>query len=135
MIVKRSGESILKDITDVKNQDLERSNQLYSIVSGYEKEVAEYKRRLLFRRKLEIELLIREGIVFDQHVYIEFKRNYSMKIITMKMIDVSKSGKTCTMIYTTRDGFSTREENCNVENILNQVVYFYKNIVQELLTA
>ena len=135
VIVKRSGESILKDITDVKNQDLERSNQLYSIVSGYEKEVAEYKRRLLFRRKLEIELLIREGIVFDQHVYIEFKRNYSMKIITMKMIDVSKSGKTCTMIYTTRDGFSTREENCNVENILNQVVYFYKNIVQELLTA
>lgn len=72
-----------------------------------------------------------EGIVFDQHVYIEFKRNYSIKVKSLKMIDFSKSGKTCTVIYSTRDGFQTREENCNVENILNQVVYFYKDIVQE----
>lgn len=134
-IVLEKSERILKEIAEVRKSDLERSNELYSIQSGYEKEIAEYNRSILSRRKLEIELLLREGIVFDQYVYIEFKRNYSIKVITMKMVDVSKSGKTCTVLYTTRDGFSTREENCNVENILNQVVYFYKNIVQELLTA
>ena len=135
-IVLEKSERILKEIAEVRKSDLERSSELYSIQSGYEKEIAEYNKSILSRRKLEIEMLLMgNGIVFDQYVYVEFKRNYSIKVITMKMIDVSKSGKTCTMLYTTRDGFSTREENCNVENILNQVVYFYKNIVQELLTA
>jgi hypothetical protein len=50
------------------------------------------------------------------------------------MIDFSKSGKTCTVIYSTRDGFQTREENCNVENILNQAVYFHDNIVEGVVT-
>jgi len=135
-IVLEKSEQILREISEVRNQDLGRSNELFSIQNGYEKEIAEYKRRLLFRRKLEIELLLMgDGVVFDESVYVEFKRNYSIKVKSLKMINVSKSGKTCTIVYSTRDGFSTREENCNVENILNQVVYFYNNIVQEVELA
>lgn len=134
-IVLERSEEILREIAGVRKGDLERSNELFSIQNGYEKKKAEYVKAAQENRKVEVELLLREGIVFDQYVYIEFKRNYSIKVITMKMVDVSKSGKTCTVLYVTRDGFSTREENCSVENILNQVVYFYDNIVQELLTA
>ena len=135
-IVKDRSEIILKEIDEARKKDLDRSSELFSIQNEYEKEIAEYKRRLLFRRKLEIELLLMgDGVVFGESVYIEFKRSYTMKVKSLKMINVSKSGKTCTMVYSTRDGFSTREENCNVENILNQVVYFYNNIVQELLPA
>ena len=134
-IVLEKSEEILREVAGVRKGDLERSNQLFSIQNGYEKKKAEYVKAAQENRKVEVSLLLREGIVFDQHVYIEFKRNYSIKVITMKMVDVSKSGKTCTVIYVTRDGFSTREENCSVENILNQVVYFYDNIVQELLPA
>jgi len=134
-IVLEKSEQILKDITEVRNQDLGRSNELFSIQNGYEKKKAEYVKAAQENRKVEVELLLREGIIFDESVYIEFKRNYSIKVRTLKMINVSKSGKTCTMVYSTRDGFSTREDNCNVENMLNQVVYFHKNIVQELLPA
>ena len=134
-IVKTRSEIILRDIISVKNSDAERSNQLYSIVNGYEKEIVEYRRGETFRRKLRIELDLRnDGIVFDQNVYIEFKRSYAIKVKSLKMIDFSKSGKTCTVIYSTRDGFQTREENCNVENILNQAVYFHDNIVEGVVT-
>ena len=135
-IVLEKSEEILRDISEVRKGDLERSNQLFSIQNGYEKKKAEYVKAAQENRKVEVEIFLRGGgVVFDQNVYIEFKRNFSIKVITLKMINVSKSGKTCTMVYTTRDGFSTREENCSVENILNQVVYFYDNIVQELLPA
>ena len=135
-IVLEKSEEILREIAGVRKGDLERSNQLFSIQNGYEKKKAEYVKAAQENRKVEVEIFLRGGgVVFDQNVYIEFKRNFSIKVITLKMINVSKSGKTCTMVYTTRDGFSTREENCSVENILNQVVYFYDNIVQELLPA
>ena len=128
-VVLEKSEQILKDIAEARKSDLIRSNELYSIQSGYEKKKAEYVKAAQENRKVEVELSLREGIIFDEFVYIEFKRNYSIRVKSLKMINVSKSGKTCTMIYSTRDGFSTREENCNVENILNQVVYFHKNIV------
>ena len=135
-IVLEKSEEILREVAGVRKGDLERSNQLFSIQNGYEKKKAEYVKAAQENRKVEVEIFLRGGgVVFDQNVYIEFKRNFSIKVKSLKMIDVSKSGKTCTMIYTTRDGFSTREENCSVENILNQVVYFYDNIVQELLPA
>ena len=131
-IVLEKSEEILREIAGVRKGDLERSNQLFSIQNGYEKKKAEYVKAAQENRKVEVEIFLRGGgVVFDQNVYIEFKRNFSIKVKSLKMIDVSKSGKTCTMIYTTRDGFSTREENCSVENMLNQVVYFYKDIVQE----
>ena len=131
-IVLEKSEEILREIAGVRKGDLERSNQLFSIQNGYEKKKAEYVKAAQENRKVEVEIFLRGGgVVFDQNVYIEFKRNFSIKVKSLKMIDVSKSGKTCTMVYTTRDGFSTREENCSVENMLNQVVYFYKDIVQE----
>lgn len=131
-VIKDNSEEILKEIAEVKGRDLGRENELYRIQDTYEREKKSYENANNQKRKVEIELSLRgEGVTFDQPVYIQFKRNYSIKVRTLKMIDVSKSGKTCTMIYTTRDGFSTREENCNVENIINQVVYFHKNIVQE----
>jgi len=128
-IIKTRSEIILKEIADVRKSNQERESELYSIQDGYEKEKRAYQKANDERRKLEIELSLKEGIVFDQYVYIEFKRSYAIKVKSLKMIDFSKSGKTCTMIYTTRDGFHTREENCNVENILNQAVYFHDNIV------
>lgn len=131
-VLRSNSERIMKDITDVRKSDLERENQLYAIQNTYEKKIAEYRKAELEDRKVQIELQLRsDGVVFNEGVYIEFKRNYSIRVLQMKMIGLSKSGKTCTVVYSTRDGYQTREEHCNVENILNQVIYFRKNIVQE----
>jgi len=135
-IIRSRSEIILKEVHQVIKSDLGRSNELYSFQLQYERKIIEYKKAESDNEKVQVELLLKgDGIVFDQNVFIEFKRSYAIKVIQLKMVDISKSGKTCTMMYTTRDGFQTREENCNVENILNQVVYFHKNIVQELLPA
>lgn len=135
-VIKSNSERILRDIADIRKSDLERENELYAIQNTYEKKIAEYRKAELEDRKVQIELQLKsDGVVFNEGVYIEFKRNYSIRVLQMKMIGLSKSGKTCTVVYSTRDGIQTREEHCNVENILNQVIYFRKNIVQELLLA
>lgn len=135
-ILRDNCEQIVRDINEVRKEDIGRSNELFSIQNGYEKKKAEYVKAAQESRKVEIELSLKgDGVTFEQPVYIKFKRNYTVRANSIKITEVSKSGKTCTVIYSTRDGFQTREENCNVENILNQVVYSHNNIVQELLPA
>ena len=130
-IVLEKSEQILKDITEVRKEDLGRSNELFSIQSGYEKKKAEYVKAAQENRKVEVELSLRgEGVTFDAVKEIQFKRNYSIRVIYIKIVEVSKySGKTCKVQYITRDGYKTIEENCNTESIISQVTSYSKNIV------
>ena len=129
-------EIILKEITDVVKSDLGRSNELYRIQDGYEKEKRSYQNANNERRKSEIELSLRgEGVNFDKDVYIELKRNYTVRVNSIQIVEVSKSGKTCTVVFEFTHGHTSREENCNTEKIISQVNSHSKNIVQELLPA
>ena len=131
-IVKSNSERIMRDIADIRNSDKERENELYAIQSTYEKKIAEYRKAELEDRKVQIELSLRgEGVVFDKEVWFGFKRNYTNRIKSIKILEVSKSGKTCTVEYVTVGGSTGKEERCDVESVIAQVVSNSKNIVQE----
>lgn len=136
-ILRDNSEYILKEIADAKKSDLERENELYRIQDGYEKEKRSYQKANDERRKVEIELALRgDGVTFDTMKEIQFKRNYSIRVIHIKIVEVSKhSGKTCKVQYITRDGYKTIEENCNTESIISQVTSYSKNIVSALELA
>lgn len=132
-VIKNSSEAILSEIHQFIKSDLQRSNELYSFQLRYESKITEYQKANSEIRKTEIELALKsDGVVFDQNVYIAFKRNYTTKVVQLKMIDMSKSEKTCTVSYITQDGTLAKVQNCNVESVLGQVVYFHKNIVSTL---
>lgn len=134
-VVLEKSEQILKDIAEARRSDLGRSNELYSIQSGYEKKIQEYKVAEKESKLVEVELSLRgEGVVFNDQTYIQLKRNYTVRVIQMR-IAVSKSGKTCDVFYITSSGYKGVENNCNVKSVVDQVVLRYEGIVQVLLPA
>lgn len=134
-VIKNSSEAILNEIKKVSQIDSERSNELFSIELKYEKQITEYRNQEAVNRKVQIELDLRsEGITFSGRKYITLKRNYDPQVEYIKIVEVSKSGKTCTVEYST--GYSTsKEENCNMQKVIDQVTYLHKDIVstQELV--
>lgn len=128
-VIRCRSEIILNEIHQVIKSDLERSNELYSIQNGYQKKIAEYQKANSDRRKVEIELALKsDGVTFDSRRYITLKRNYDPQVDYIKIVEVSKSGKTCVVEYST--GYSTsREENCNTQNVIGQVTSLNKHIV------
>jgi len=135
-ILKSNSERIMRDITDIRKSDLERENELYAIQSEYEKRISEYRKAELENRKVEVELLLRgDGVIFEKEVWFGFKRNYTNRITAIKILEVSKSGKTCTVEYITAGRSKGKEERCDTESVISQVIANSKNIVQELLPA
>jgi hypothetical protein len=47
----------------------------------------------------------------------------------VKILDVSASGKTCTVLFTFLTGYETTEENVNTQAIIDRVVALNKDIV------
>jgi hypothetical protein len=134
-ILRDNSEIILKEIAEVKKSDLERENELYRIQDGYEKEKRSYQNANDERRKVEIELSLKgEGVHFNRKVSIDFKYNYSANIRAIKLINVSKSGKTADVAFNYNEGdeFRYTENNCNVQRMIEQVMYFKNNIVSAL---
>ena len=129
-VIKNSSEAILNDIKKVSQIDSERSNELFSIELKYENQIRDYRNSELQDRKVQIELDLRsEGVEFESPREIKLKFNYVIYMKSLKIIDVSKSGKTCTVVFKTRDGFETREENCNIQSVIDQVTSLHKSIV------
>jgi hypothetical protein len=132
-VIKRSSEIILSTIKDVRNQDLEKSNELFSIQLKYENEIRDYRNTEFQERKVQIGLELKnEGVTFEVPREIKFKFNYVIYVNSLKIIDVSKSGKTCTVVFKNRGGYESREENCNMQSIIDQVVFLRKSIVSTL---
>lgn len=135
-VLRSNSEKIMRDIADVRKSDLERENELYAIQNTYEKRISEYRKAELEDRKVQIELQLRgDGCGFEPSVHFTLKRNYDPRIKSIKILETSKSGKTCTVEYITSLDAVGKEERCDTESVISQVVSFSKNIVQELLLA
>ena len=74
-----------------------------------------------------------EGITFGVGCNIQLKFNYTPYIKSIKLVDLSKSGKKGTAVFEFTSGHTSREENCNVSSIVDQVLGFAKNITQSVL--
>jgi hypothetical protein len=68
-------------------------------------------------------LFSEEGLVFEKPTLIQLKYNYTPRVADIKLVDVSKSGKKATAVFTySHGGHTSSEENVSVESILSQVI-------------
>jgi len=85
----------------------------------------------LIRERVEFDLKS-DRVEFTKGVEVQLKYNYTPRIISIKLIDFSKSGKKATAVFLFAHGGSiSREENCSVESIVEQVAHYYPNFAKD----
>ena len=129
-VVKNSSKEILDEIARIKKEDLEESNELYTLQNNYSKQISQYENAERENKKVELELLLRseEGVSFSKELYLEVKRNFTARIKSIKITEVSKSRKTCTISFKYSYGDHTGvEERCNFDSIISQIMYHQKS--------
>jgi len=103
-------------------------NDVGSEIRGVEKLIT-----YLEKEKIEKELK-GEGVDFEKPRNIQLKFNYSPNVVSIKLIDLSKSGKKGTAVFKwAHGGNASQEENVNVSSIIDQVYRLRENIVQPTL--
>lgn len=89
--------------------------------------------RQLIKQKVEFDLK-NDRVEFTKGVEVQLKYNYTPRIISIKLVDFSKSGKKATAVFMFAHGGSiSREENCSVESIVEQVAHYYPNFVEDIV--
>jgi len=87
----------------------------------------------LIKEKIEMDLK-GQGVDFEKGRQIQLKWNYSPNVVSIRLTDVSKSGKTCTAVFKwAHGGNASQEEKVNVDSIIDQVYGLRENIVQHTL--
>ena len=87
--------------------------------------------RHLIKERVEFNLK-NDGVEFTKAVEVQLKYNYTPRILSIKLIDFSKSGKKATAVFKFgHGGHTSREENCSVESIVDQVAHYYPNFVED----
>jgi hypothetical protein len=111
-----------KDEYDVVYKEME---ELGKEIRGVEVQIAAIKKEQITND------LLNEGVKFDVGVNIQLKHNYTPYITDIKLTNISKSGKTATAVFTFFRGSTTsNEENVRINDVVNQVLGFSKNIVK-----
>ena len=87
----------------------------------------------LIKEKIEMDLK-GQGVDFEKGRQIQLKWNYSPTVVSIRLTDVSKSGKTCTAVFKwAHGGNASQEEKVNVDSIIDQVYSIRENIIQHTL--
>lgn len=90
---------------------------------------------ITFLEKEKIEMDLKgEGVDFGRSRNIQLKFNYSPNVVSIRLTDISKSGKTGTAVFKwAHGGNASQEEKVNVSSIIDQVYGLRKDIVQHTL--
>jgi hypothetical protein len=127
------------DIIDAANNTINKFKEEYkevdkqmqvirSIIEELSNKISEVK-----KQKITFDLL-NGGVEFSKGVEITLKFNYTVRIKSIKLIDISKSGKTATVVFEfLHHNQTSREENINVTKIIDQVLCYKDSIVQPIL--
>jgi hypothetical protein len=111
-------------------EEYEVAYQLQNMVSNAINDI-DVRIHQLTKERVEYELM-KDGIEFTEGRNIDLKYNYSPRVVSIKLIDFSKSGKKATVVFQFAHGGSiSREENCSVEKIVDQVAYYYPNYAKD----
>jgi hypothetical protein len=133
-IVLNHQERMLLRVNNVVLPFKEEYNRVYDQMNLIGQAIRELDIKITAVKKERIEFdLKNEGITFGVGCNIQLKFNYSPYIKSIKLVELSKSGKKGTAVFEFQSGHSSREENCNVNSIIDQVLGFTKNIVQPVL--
>lgn len=129
--LKSNADYILEDIEAALRKDCQREDELYGIEDMYSKKLSEIRKAQQDQKEVQVELMLRgDGVLFEKFIGIELKRNYVPLISSIKIVEVSKSGKTCTVVYSTASRDKGREERCDTQSILSQVTSRFESIVK-----
>jgi hypothetical protein len=133
-IVLNHQERMLLRVNNVVLPFKEEYNRVYDQMNLIGQAIRELEVKITAVKKERIEFDLKsEGITFGVGCNIQLKFNYSPYIKSIKLVELSKSGKKGTAVFEFQSGHSSREENCNVNSIIDQVLGFAKNIVQPVL--
>jgi hypothetical protein len=134
-VVEDNSFSMLHAVNNIVLPFKEEYDSVYEQMNLVGKAIRELDEKISAFKKEKIAFdLMNEGIQFNRGVNIQLKFNYTPLIASIKLIDVSKSGKKATAVFEwNHGGQSSREENINVNSIIDQVLGFTKNIVQHTL--
>ena len=133
-IILNHQERMLLRVNNVVIPFKEEYSRVFNQMNLVGKAIRELDVKISAIKKERIEFDLKsEGITFGVGCNIQLKFNYTPYIKSIKLIDLSKSGKKGTAVFEFQSGHSSREENCNVSSIVDQVLGFAKNITQSVL--
>jgi hypothetical protein len=131
-IILYSQKEILEKINEVAESFLNEKTEVYSQMTELRRETNTFESQIreLKREKIR-EDLMGEGVTFKKAANIQLKFNYSARIKSIKLVDVSKSGKRATAVFTYayNESSVSREENVDVAKITDQVLARIEDIV------
>ena len=126
-VVKGMSNEILEKINvlaiDFNNEIKEK--QFYKQISELESQISTLRSQIreIEKEEAKAKIFSEEGISFEKGISVRMKFNYEPRVSKLKLIDVSKSGKKATAVFTFSHGEHTsREENVDVEKIIGQVI-------------
>ncbi len=127
MLVRNFKEEVLRQANELaKIYDAElKMEKFYEREGEVEKQIKAFRDeiRTIQKEEKKVALFSEEGLTFEKSISVRLKFNYEPRISKLKLIDVSKSGKKATAVFTFAHGDHTsREENVDVEKIIGQVV-------------
>jgi hypothetical protein len=127
------------EIVDAANNAVESFKEEYAQVFKEMQDVGSEIRgvdqllTLLEKEKIEKDLK-GEGVDFGRSRNIQLKFNFSPNVVSIRLTDLSKSGKKGTAVFKwAHGGNASQEENINVSSIIDQVYGLRKDIVQRTL--
>jgi hypothetical protein len=127
--------SILHAANKVKptfKEEYEVAFQLQNMISTAISDIS-VRIRQLIKERVEFDLKA-DGVSFTKAVEVQLKYNYTPRVLSVKLIDFSKSGKKATAVFEfAHGGHTSREENCSVESIVDQVAHYYPNFVEDIV--
>jgi hypothetical protein len=118
-VVKQANESAEIYRAEVEMEKFyKRESEVESQISTLRKEIVELK-----KEEKKKAIFSEEGLKFEKPKCVQMKFNYAPVITSLKVINVSKSGKTGTAIFERAPrNLVGREENVNIERLLVEVV-------------
>jgi len=135
-VVKIGKEGILDKANELaKIYDAELAmEKFYERESEVERQIKVFRDEITTLEKQRIQCdLINEGVEFGKGVEVQLKYSYTPRIKSIKLIELSTSGKKATAVFNFTHGSTSREENVSVSSIIDQVYGLRENIVQHTL--
>jgi hypothetical protein len=122
-ILIKNQQNIVDTANDTVDKFKEEFNDVYgkmNVVGNSIRDLSNQIREIQKQiKKIE---LFGEGIQFEKSRCITLKHNYEPRVVSLKLIEVSKSGKKATAVFEWEKGRESREEGVNVEKIIYQVI-------------
>jgi hypothetical protein len=96
----------------------ERENEVENQIRNFRNEIYTIK-----KEEKRVALFSEEGLSFEKESYIQLKANFTVRVKNIKLIEIAKSGKTATAVFTYFHGdHVSREERVSIEKVVSQVI-------------